>query len=90
MPTTLTVPAAAKTAAAALAAKFTNVAQKEFRGELTLTVNRAQFHDIAAFLRDQLGYTYLIDVSSVITSARSRATKSSMSCRISSAPTTSA
>jgi NADH-quinone oxidoreductase subunit C len=65
MPTNLTVPAAAKTAAAALAAKFTIVSQKEFRGELTLTVNRAQFHDIAAFLRDQLGYTYLIDVSSV-------------------------
>ena len=65
MPTNLTVPAAAKTAAAALAAKFPIVSQKEFRGELTLTVNRAQFHDIAAFLRDQLGYTYLIDVSSV-------------------------
>ena len=65
MPTNLTVPAAAKTAAAALAAKFPIVSQKEFRGELTLTVNRAQFHDIAAFLRDQLGYTYLIDISSV-------------------------
>ena len=37
--------------AAALAAKFTVVSQKEFRGELTLTVNRAQFHDIAGFLR---------------------------------------
>ena len=58
-------PATAKATAAALAAKFTVLAQKEFRGELTLTVNRAQFHDIAAFLRDQLGYTYLIDVSSV-------------------------
>ena len=65
MPTNLEVPAAAKATAAALAAKFTLLAQKEFRGELTLTVNRAQFHDIAAFLRDQLGYTYLIDVSSV-------------------------
>ena len=65
MATTLEVPAAAKTAAAALASKFTIVSQKEFRGELTLTVNRAQFHDIAAFLRDQLGYSYLIDISSV-------------------------
>jgi len=65
MPATLEVPASAKKDAAALAAKFTILAQKEFRGELTLVVNRAQFHDIAAFLRDTLGYTYLIDISSV-------------------------
>ncbi len=65
MPTTLSVPASTQKDATALAEKFTIVAQKEFRGELTLTVNRAQFHDIATFLRDQLGYTYLIDVSSV-------------------------
>ena len=61
----LEVPATAKKDAAALAAKFTVVAQKEFRGELTLVVKREQFHDIAAFLRDTLGYTYLIDISSV-------------------------
>ncbi len=65
MPVKTEAPASVKKDAAALAAKFTVLAQKEFRGELTLTVNRAQFHDIAAFLRDQLGYTYLIDISSV-------------------------
>ena len=65
MPTNPKVPATAKADAAALAAKFTVLTQKEFRGELTLVVKRAQFHDIAAFLRDTLGYTYLIDISSV-------------------------
>jgi NADH-quinone oxidoreductase subunit C len=65
MPIKSEAPATVKKDAASLSAKFPIVSQKEFRGELTLTVNRAQFHDIAAFLRDQLGYTYLIDVSSV-------------------------
>ena len=31
----------------------------EFRGELTLNVTREQFRDLAQFLRNQLGYTYL-------------------------------
>lgn len=65
MAITSEAPASVKKDATALAAKFTVLAQKEFRGELTLTVNRAQFHDIAKFLRDTLGYTYLIDISSV-------------------------
>jgi NADH-quinone oxidoreductase subunit C len=65
MTTKLTVPASVQKDAASLASKFPIVSQKEFRGELTLTVTRAQFHDVAAFLRDQLGYTYLIDISSV-------------------------
>jgi NADH-quinone oxidoreductase subunit C len=65
MATTLEVPAAVRKDAATLAAKFTILSQKEFRGELTLVVQREQFRDIATFLRDTLGYTYLIDISSV-------------------------
>ncbi|MEO6740589.1 MAG: NADH-quinone oxidoreductase subunit C, partial [Chthoniobacteraceae bacterium] len=65
MATKLEVPATALKDAATLAAKFTLISQKQFRGELTLVVKREQFHDIAAFLRDTLGYTYLIDISSV-------------------------
>lgn len=51
--------------AAAIAAKFTVTNQTEFRGELSLTVTREQFRDLAAFLKNSLGYTYLIDISSV-------------------------
>lgn len=51
--------------AAAITAKFTVEKQTEFRGEVTLTVTRAQFRDIARFCRDTLGYDYLIDISSV-------------------------
>jgi NADH-quinone oxidoreductase subunit C len=65
MATTLEVPATTKKDAATIAAKFDVIEQREFRGELTLVVNRAHFHPIAAFCRDELGYTYLIDISSV-------------------------
>src|SRR5688572_1394334 len=61
----LEVPAATRKDAAALAAKFTITKQVEFRGELTLYVTREQFREVAQYLRDQLGYTYLIDISSV-------------------------
>ena len=57
--------AATKKDAAAIAGKFTVEKQTEFRGELTLVVTRAQFHDIARFAKEQLGYTYLVDISSV-------------------------
>ncbi len=62
---TLEVSASAKKNASAIAAKFAGVKQAEFRGELTLTVTRAQFRGIAQFCRDELGYDYLIDISSV-------------------------
>ena len=61
----LEVPAATRKDAAALVAKFTVTKQVEFRGELTLYVTREQFRELAQYLRDQLGYTYLIDISSV-------------------------
>ena len=49
----------------ALSAKFTILAKNEFRGETTLIVERGQFRELATYLRDELGYSYLIDVSSV-------------------------
>lgn len=65
MAKSLEVPAASRNAATALAAKFTVVSQKEFRGELTLTVTREQFREIARHCKDTLGFDYLIDISSV-------------------------
>ena len=64
MAKTTEVSATAKKDADAIAAKFTVVKRNEFRGELTLTVNRDEFRDIAKFCKT-LGYDYLIDVSSV-------------------------
>jgi NADH-quinone oxidoreductase subunit C len=61
----LEVPATTKKDAAAIAAKFTVSQQTEFRGELSLTVPREQFREVAQFLKNELGYTYLIDISSV-------------------------
>ena len=61
----LEVPATAKKDASAIAAKFTVSQQTEFRGELSLTVTREQFRELAQFLKNDLGYTYLIDISSV-------------------------
>jgi len=59
------VPASTRKDATALAAKFTVTSQAEFRGELAVNVTRDEFRDIARFLKEQLGYTYLIDISSV-------------------------
>jgi NADH-quinone oxidoreductase subunit C len=50
--------------AAAIGAKYSVSKQTEFRGEVSLTVAREQFRDIATFCRE-LGYDYLIDISSV-------------------------
>jgi NADH-quinone oxidoreductase subunit C len=61
----LEVPATAKKDASAIAGKFTVSQQTEFRGELSLTVTREQFRALAEFLKNDLGYTYLIDISSV-------------------------
>ena len=61
----LEVPATAKKDASAIAAKFTVSQQTEFRGELSLTVTREQFRELAQFMKNDLGYTYLIDISSV-------------------------
>jgi NADH-quinone oxidoreductase subunit C len=47
-----------------LVSKFAGAKLTEFRGELTITVSREQFRDVAKTCRE-LGYDYLIDVSSV-------------------------
>jgi NADH-quinone oxidoreductase subunit C len=61
----LEVPATAKKDASAIAGKFTVNQQTEFRGELSLTVTREQFRALAEFLKNDLGYTYLIDIAGV-------------------------
>ena len=64
MATTTASNAAAKKDADTIAAKFSGVKRTEFREELTLTLAREQFRDVAKFCRE-LGYDYLIDISSV-------------------------
>ena len=49
----------------ALGAKFKVLKKIEFRGETTLFVERASIHEVCQFCKDQLGYTYLIDLSGV-------------------------
>jgi NADH-quinone oxidoreductase subunit C len=50
---------------ARLTAAFTVLNKTEFRGETTLNVERAAIHDICRLAKEQLGYTYLIDLSGV-------------------------
>jgi NADH-quinone oxidoreductase subunit C len=45
--------------------KFKVVTKTEFRGETTLVVERDRFHQLAQHCRDTLGFTYLLDISSV-------------------------
>lgn len=40
-------------------------AQSEFRGETTLVIRREQLHEVAKFCCDELGFDYLLDISSV-------------------------
>jgi NADH-quinone oxidoreductase subunit C len=48
-----------------LEAKFSIARTPEFRGETTLRVNGAQIDEIARCCKDELGFTYLLDISSV-------------------------
>ena len=48
-----------------LESKFKILSKVEFRGETTLTIERAAIHDLAVFCRDTLGFDYLIDISGV-------------------------
>ncbi len=50
---------------AAIEAKFKVLNKTEFRGETSLTVERAAISDIALFARSELGFIYLIDISAV-------------------------
>lgn len=52
-----------KAAIDALEAKFHILKKVEFRGETTLSVNNAQILDICRFCRDELGFSYLLDLS---------------------------
>jgi NADH-quinone oxidoreductase subunit C len=49
----------------ALAGKFTVLQKTEFREETTLLVERAQIHEVCRFAKEELGYTYLLDISGV-------------------------
>lgn len=40
-------------------------AKSEFRGETTFTLAREHLRDVARFCRDELGFDYLLDISSV-------------------------
>jgi NADH-quinone oxidoreductase subunit C len=50
---------------AALEKKFSVLAKTEFRGETTLMVERTAIADLARFAKEELGYTYLVDLSGV-------------------------
>jgi NADH-quinone oxidoreductase subunit C len=54
-----------KAAVGAIQGKFKVFAKTEFRGETTLHVERTAIKDLARFCRDELGFTYLLDLSGV-------------------------
>lgn len=45
--------------------KFKVLARTEFRGETTLLIEAAAIREVCLFCRDSLGFTFLVDVSSV-------------------------
>lgn len=54
-----------KAVVAAIEGKFQVARKTEFRGETTLLVDRGQLHDLARFANEDLGFTYLVDISGV-------------------------
>ncbi|MHA3775472.1 NADH-quinone oxidoreductase subunit C [Verrucomicrobiota bacterium sgz303538] len=50
---------------AALDSKFKVLKKVEFRGETTLYVELEAIHEICQFAKEQLGYTFLLDLSGV-------------------------
>jgi len=52
-------------ALSAIEAKFAVAKKIEFRGETTLMVESATFWELAKFCRENLGFDYLLDISSV-------------------------
>ncbi len=50
---------------AALEAKFKVLRRAEFRGEMTLVVERDAIHEVCRLAKETLGYTYLLDISGV-------------------------
>jgi NADH-quinone oxidoreductase subunit C len=51
--------------ASAIEAKFPVKKRIEFRGETTLVIEREQIKDLCRFCKTQLGFDFLVDVSSV-------------------------
>jgi len=49
----------------AIRARYSVTRLPEFRGETTLIVQRDQIKEVAGFCKEQLGFTYLVDISSV-------------------------
>jgi len=52
-------------AVASIGEKFSISSKIEFRGETTLVVNRTDIRDLAKYAKSQLGFDYLVDLSSV-------------------------
>ncbi len=59
------MPAPSSATVSAVESKFKIVKRTEFRGEVTLTIDRADIKALARFCKDELGFNYLIDISSV-------------------------
>ena len=57
--------ASLSTAVASIAGKFKVLKKTEFRGETTLHVERTEIKELARFCKEQLGFTYLLDLSGV-------------------------
>jgi NADH-quinone oxidoreductase subunit C len=49
----------------AISGKFKVLQNTEFRGETTLHMERTEIKDLARFCKDELGFTYLLDLSGV-------------------------
>jgi NADH-quinone oxidoreductase subunit C len=49
----------------AISGKFKVLKKTEFRGEVTLHVERAGIKDLARYCKDELGFNYLLDLSGV-------------------------
>ena len=52
-------------AAVSIEAKFSVKQKAEFRGETTLVISREFIHGICQFCKTQLGFDYLIDITSI-------------------------
>ena len=59
------MPAPAAATISALEAKFRILKRTAFRDEVTLTIDRADIKTLARFCKDELGFNFLLDISSV-------------------------
>ena len=57
--------ASISSAVSAISGKFKVLKKTEFRGETTLHVERAEIKNLGRFCKDELGFTYLLDLSGV-------------------------